>query len=142
MIFHLGNFKRTKLDNVFQYTDGDEIKFFDFNQLTELEVNENDFVVLNDNNLKIKRDDLEFRRFYTTVPEGYKRLIQYGNHTFHERIYYYNKEENQIIVYKDDGKLMSLIPSVYNKRHGFSVVNDRNKTVIVFPGLIIEHLNE
>ena len=93
MIFHLGNFKRTKLDNVFQYTDGDEVKFFDFNQLTELEVNENDFVVLNDNNLKIKRDDLEFRRFYTTVPEGYKRLVQYGNHTFHERIYYYNKEE-------------------------------------------------
>ena len=36
MIFHLGNFKRTKLDNVFQYTDGDEVKFFDFNQLTEL----------------------------------------------------------------------------------------------------------
>ena len=98
--------------------------------------------MLNDNNLKIKRDDLEFRRFYTTVPEGYKRLVQYGNHTFHERIYYYNKEENQIIVYKDVGKLMSLIPSVYNKRHGFSVVNDRNKTVIVFPGLIIEHLNE
>ena len=60
MIFHLGNFKRTKLDNVFQYTDGDEVKFFDFNQLTELEVNENDFVVLRDN-LKIKRDDLEFR---------------------------------------------------------------------------------
>ena len=142
MIFHLGNFKRTKLDNVFQYTDGDDIRFFDFNQLTELEVNENDFVVLNDNNLKIKRDDLEFRRFYTTVPEGYKRLVQYGNHTFHERIYYYNKEENQIIVYKDVGKLMSLIPSVYNKRHGFSVVNDRNKTVIVFPGLIIEHLNQ
>ena len=118
-----------------------EIKFFDFNQLTELEVNENDFVVLKDD-LKIKRDDLEFRRFYTTVPEGYKRLVQYGNHTFHERIYYYNKEENQIIVYKDVGKLMSLIPSVYNKRHGFSVVNDRNKTVIVFPGLIIEHLNQ
>ena len=45
-------------------------------------------------------------------------------------------------VYKDDGKLMSLIPSVYNKRHGFSVVNDKNKTVIVFPGLIIEHLNQ
>ena len=49
MIFHLGNFKCTKLDNVFQYTDVDEIKFFDFNQLTELEINENDFVVLNDN---------------------------------------------------------------------------------------------
>ena len=29
MIFHLGNFKRTKLDNVFQYIDGDEIKYFD-----------------------------------------------------------------------------------------------------------------
>ena len=39
MIFHLGNFKRTKLDNVFQYIDGDEIKYFDFNQLTELEIN-------------------------------------------------------------------------------------------------------
>ena len=108
MIFHLGNFKRTKLDNVFQYTDGDEIKFFDFNQLTELEVNENDFVVLNDNNLKIKRDDLEFRRFYTTVPEGYKRLVQYGNHTFHERIYYYNKEEIYIIYRGTKTKFLAL----------------------------------
>ena len=142
MIFFFFFFKCNKLDIVFQYNDGVVIKFFDFNQLTEVEVNENDFVVLNDNNLKIKRDDLEFRRFYKSVPDGYKRLVQYGNHTFHERIYYYNKEENQIIVYKDVGKLMSLIPSVYNKRHGFSVVNDRNKTVIVFPGLIIEHLNQ
>lgn len=143
MNYYISNFKKTTLNNVFAYTDENgNTQYYDFNKLVPLEVNDNS-VKINDQ-MKIDVNNLTFHKNYTELPKNYYRLLKYGKHTFYNRMYYFNKDDNQIIVHKNTSSkglhYYNLTPSTFNKRIGYTVQTDTGKSIIVFPTLIIQHM--
>ena len=143
MIYYISNFKKTTLNNIFTYTnESGETLLYDFNQLIPLEINNNKITLGDD--LKVDVNTLIFHKTYNELPKNYYRLLKYGKHTFYNKMYYYNKDENKIIVQKNTSSkgihYYNLTPSTFNKRIGYTLQTDENKSIIVFPTLIIQHM--
>lgn len=147
MKFHLINFKKTSVDNIFEYTDiNGTTQYYDFTQLQPLETTKirGETVVKIDDEfdskITIPVTKLVYHRFLNCLPNGFRRLTKYGKHTFFNKFYYYNSDTNEIIVQKTNDRrgthFLVLIPSKFNRRIGYTITTDESKSIICFPQLI------
>ena len=155
MKYHLNNFKKTSLDNIFEYIpENGKHTFYDFSQLKALDthkINGDNYIRIEQEtqdgvkfNTSVPINKLAYHRFYDVLPNGFRRLTKYGIHTFYNRLYYYNNITNEIIVQKTNSKrgthFLTLIPSTYNNRVGYTINTDTDKAIVCFPQLIVTSL--
>jgi len=127
-------FVKTRFDNIYVFND----KFVDINSedIYMKQNSNNKFVIGNE---ELTREEiLSNPRKYDSLPIGFERLYVYDKHMFKNRLYYYNKDTNEILINRANHFLNLKSRSNKNK-HLFSLVDDNSKTCQIISENIVQH---